>query len=139
LSPILSRMGLFSLCSIPDFWLEVSLGVLSERTKVNRRGSTTLLWIKRVFGVCGELWLISGCSWFRLGLSLGIFGKLQDDEGGNWMGKTWTKRGELRGFCGQFAGCYRLMPRGSDFLVDEFLQIHSGNERFVSCHSSAVW
>jgi hypothetical protein len=37
---------------------------------------------------------------------------LEDDEGGNWVGKTWIKRGELRGFCGQFAGCYRPVVRG---------------------------
>jgi hypothetical protein len=31
--------------------------------------------------------------------------QLYDDRDGNWVEKTWIKRGELRGFCGRFAGC----------------------------------
>jgi len=56
-------MGLFSL-SLPfflwindfDFPLNFAQGVLLGWIKVNSGGWTTSLWIKRVFGVCGELW-----------------------------------------------------------------------------------
>jgi hypothetical protein len=41
------------------------------------------------------------------------------------VGKTWIKRGELHGFCGQFAGCYRPMVRGLNFLLAELRQMHS--------------
>jgi hypothetical protein len=40
-------------------------------------------------------WLIGADLW-----------QLEGDEVEDGMGKTWIQRGELRGFCGQFAGCY---------------------------------
>jgi hypothetical protein len=48
------------------------------------------LWIKRVFGVCGELWWVSCCSRFYFGLSGWIFGICPtiEIEGG------WEKRGQ---------------------------------------------
>jgi hypothetical protein len=46
--------------------------------------------------------------------------ELEDDGGKNMVGKTWTKRGELRGFCGQFAGCYRSSDKqGIPLLLPE--------------------
>ena len=33
---------------------------LPSQAKVKRRGPTTFLWIKLIFGICGELWLIFG-------------------------------------------------------------------------------
>jgi hypothetical protein len=62
--------------------------------------------------------------WVSLRLIGGCLQELEDNEGGNWVGKTWIKRGELRGFCGQFAGCYRPMVRGLNFLLAEVRQIH---------------
>ena len=61
-----------------------------------------MLWIKRVVGVCGDLWWVSGCFRLCFGLSGQIFGswKAMKSKTG-W--ETWIKRGELRGFCGQFA------------------------------------
>ena len=44
--------------------------------KVNGCGRTTWLWIKEVFGFCGELWLISGCSWVDFGVDAGFAGDL---------------------------------------------------------------
>jgi hypothetical protein len=35
--------------------------------KVNGRGPTNRLWIKRMFGFCGELWLIFGFCAIHLG------------------------------------------------------------------------
>ena len=64
---------------------------------------------------CGEFPVVWG--WLRL--IGGYLPEWEDDQGGNWVGKTWIKRGELRGFCGQFAGCYCPMLRGLNFLLAE--------------------
>jgi hypothetical protein len=56
LSPILSRMGLFSFAETAVSFLCLRLEPLLTERKVNRCGRTTSLWIKRVFCICGELW-----------------------------------------------------------------------------------
>ena len=90
-SPILSRMGLFLWV---DSW--VRFGYLSgpflNGTRVKRIGLTTLLWIKCVFGVCGELWLVLVVPGLHFGLSVGIFGSWKMVESKNeWknVDKTW--------------------------------------------------
>jgi hypothetical protein len=55
-SPILSRMGLFSFADTPVLFSNCALKPVLMGRKVNRCGRTTSLWIKRVFGICGELW-----------------------------------------------------------------------------------
>ena len=52
---------------------------LREDTNVNSRGPTILLWIKQVFGFCGELWLsfrlLGDWDWFCLGIMGGDEGE----------------------------------------------------------------
>jgi hypothetical protein len=49
-------MGLFSLPAFSIFTGDCQNARHPEEAKVKVGGLTTLLWIKPVFGVCGELW-----------------------------------------------------------------------------------
>jgi len=75
-------------------------GCFSRQGKVNSGGQTTLLWIKQVFGVCGELWLISCRFGFCSGLPAAILGSFMMGEAKTWpekrgenVVKTWWERG----------------------------------------------
>jgi hypothetical protein len=67
-----------------------SLKGIPAKSKVNSGGWTTLLWIKRVFGVCGELWLVSRLLGFDCDLSRDVF-----RDWGRWRRKNgWEKHGQ---------------------------------------------
>jgi hypothetical protein len=58
---------------------------------------------------------VVSCGDAVLGVGSGLLVFLQGlaaDECGDALEKTWIKRGELRGFCGKFAGRYFAMVRG---------------------------
>jgi hypothetical protein len=55
--------------------------VFPEVIEVNTRGRTNWLWIKPVFGVCGELWLVSGYSGVYLGFLSGFLGSECEKRG----------------------------------------------------------
>jgi hypothetical protein len=67
-------MGLFSFYPTMPFPLGFGSGVVAGEAEVNSGGWTTLLWIKQVFGVCGELWLVFRFFDFHCGLSVDGFG-----------------------------------------------------------------
>jgi hypothetical protein len=85
-------------------------GCFSRQGKVNSGGQTTLLWIKQVFGVCGELWLISCRFGFCSGLPaaiLGSFMMVKRKPGRKNVVKTWCERGcswDPRRTSGRIAG-----------------------------------
>jgi hypothetical protein len=67
-------MGLFSFC--PDCAISLSAsgqGLLPARLKSIAVDGPLCLWIKRVFGVCGELWLVFRFFEFHCGLSVDGF------------------------------------------------------------------
>jgi len=53
-----------------------------------------LLWEKRVFGFCGELWLVPGSFPAFFGLLANIFGNWEATEAKKWLVKTWWEDGE---------------------------------------------
>jgi hypothetical protein len=66
------------------------------------------LWIKRPFGVCGELWLVSGFFWASFRFIGGDLWQLEDDRGEKPTGKTWLDDGEIVVRCGRLCGAQEL-------------------------------
>jgi hypothetical protein len=86
--------GAFFFGSIPlratDVW---RVGV-SGRGEVNSSGRTTLLWIKQVFGVCGEFVVSFPVALGFVAVCCGYLGRLRGGCRENATGKTWRNRGE---------------------------------------------
>ena len=82
-----------------------------------------------------------GCSRGFVGFICRGAWQLWGDRDGNWVGNTWIKRGELRGFCGQFAGCCCPMRRGSSFPADRVPAdpLYVSNSDFVVGRCSVAW
>jgi hypothetical protein len=95
-------MGLFSFGCV--VWLELGPPVALDRCvrpargegKVNSGGRTSWLWIKPIFGFCGELWLIFGFAGDRFGFRRISQGFWPENRGENVV-EVWFFRGDLCG------------------------------------------
>jgi hypothetical protein len=113
LSPILSRMGLFLLGGTVRTYTPLRSGASWGWQEVNSGGWTTWLWINRVFGVCGELWWVSGFLRLGFGFSGGIFGSWRTTTAKNRL----VKRGEMMVDRGEnVVSCGRLVFAIGGFL-----------------------
>ena len=73
LAPSFRGWGFFLFALTMPFPSASGSGVVADEAEVNSGGWTTLLWIKQVFGVCGELWLVFRFFEFHCGLSVDGF------------------------------------------------------------------